>query len=130
MILALIAEVVALIGAFGARKFLPHHYYIAPIFAAAATFLLLLSFVVFAAKSDYAYPSMQPTMGAPLGGQYYSLYRYGYSFWLCILAFITMTLATIFGFFALRMADSERLDPMSYSSPAVGVDGGRPRYFN
>ena len=102
MIIAAIAEIVTLIWAFVIPKAAPRHYFLAPIIALISAISLLIAFVIYAAKNgdDVRYlPSASGTLNAN--------HHVGYSFWLAVVAFIFMVLATLLGFAATKRHNDE-----------------------
>jgi uncharacterized protein YacL len=102
MILAGIAEIVTLLWAFIIPKAAPRHYFMAPILALISAIFLLIAFVIYAAKNgdDVRY---LPTAT----GQLNANHHVGYSFWLAVVAFIFMVLATLLGFAATKRHNDE-----------------------
>ena len=113
MILAVIAEIGALISAFILYKMMPRFYFIAPILAAIASLLLLLSFGLYAIKSDNHLPVL-PTSA----GNLVVPFHYGYSFWLAVLAFLTTLAAAILGFMASKRREVDRYHTTTGYNPA------------
>uniref|UniRef100_A0AC34FCE0 DNA replication ATP-dependent helicase/nuclease n=1 Tax=Panagrolaimus sp. ES5 TaxID=591445 RepID=A0AC34FCE0_9BILA len=102
MIIAAIAEIVTIIWALVIPKAAPRHYFLAPILALIAAIALGVAFIVYAAKNgnDVRYlPSATGTLNAN--------HHVGYSFWLAVVAFIFMILATLLGFAATKRHNDE-----------------------
>uniref|UniRef100_A0A914P6W4 Uncharacterized protein n=1 Tax=Panagrolaimus davidi TaxID=227884 RepID=A0A914P6W4_9BILA len=130
MIVAVLFQIAALLSACIIPQATPKYYFATPILATISTVFLLLAIVIYAIKSNYNYLGssngfgvgggvINPAIGVGgVGGvgisDYY--YHYGYSFWLAILSFVLMFIATIVGFLASKV----------YRDEAIRYYNGRP----
>uniref|UniRef100_A0AC34FV30 Uncharacterized protein n=1 Tax=Panagrolaimus sp. ES5 TaxID=591445 RepID=A0AC34FV30_9BILA len=129
MIIAIIAQIASLLSACIIPQATPKYYFATPILSAIGTTFLLMAIVIYAIKSNVNYLGssngingigggvINPAIGLNGGlgtSDYY--YHYGYSFWLAILSFILMVVATIIGFLASKI----------YRDEAIRYYNGRP----
>jgi len=115
MSLAVIAAIAALLTALILFKFMSKLYFISPLFAAISALLVLSAFIIYAHESD----DHVPVISSNNTRLHLNVrYHFGYAFWLSLVSFIILTLATILGFMASKGRKTEKYQTHSEYNPS------------